>query len=77
MEAQEIEKIVAALKCEGLSEKCDSCAYGYHLCQDSDCNDACDNERLDRDAAAAIEFLIKDRDLWKDAAIKAKEAERR
>lgn len=58
MEAQEIEKIVAALCCTGLSEKCDSCDYGYHLCQDSDCNDACDNERLDKDAAAAIEALL-------------------
>lgn len=57
MEAQEIEKIVAALRCTGLSKKCDSCDYGYHLCRDSDCNDACDNERLDKDAAAAIEAL--------------------
>ena len=76
MEAQDIEKIVAALRCTGLSEKCDSCDYGYHLCQDSDCNDACDNERLDKDAANAIEFLIKDRDDWKEAAIKAKEGEK-
>ena len=57
MEAREIEKIVAALRCTGLSEKCVSCDYGYHLCQDNDCNDACDNEMLDKDAAAAIEDL--------------------
>lgn len=30
-------------------------------------------EKTMRDAADAIEFLIKDRNFWKDAAIKAKE----
>ena len=42
-------KLVAALRCAGLSKKCDSCDYGYRLYPDSECNDACDNERLDRD----------------------------
>ena len=51
-------KLVKALRCVGLSKKCDSCDYGYHLYEDSECNDACDNERLDRDAADAIKKLV-------------------
>ena len=50
-------KLVQALRCKSLSKKCDSCAYGYHLSPDSECNDACHVEQIIDDAAAAIEAL--------------------
>jgi len=50
-------KLVEALRCESLSKECDSCGYGYRLCPDSECNDACDVEQIYADAAAAIEAL--------------------
>ena len=50
-------KLVRALRCKSLSKKCDSCKYGYHLCPDSECNDACNVEQVYADAAAAIEEL--------------------
>ena len=51
------DKLVAALRCKGLSKKCDSCGYGYHISPDSECNDACHFEQIAEDAAAAIEEL--------------------
>ena len=51
------DKLVAALRCKGLSKKCDSCGYGYHISPDSECNDACQFEQIAEDAAAAIEEL--------------------
>ena len=69
------DKLVAALRCKGLSKKCDSCGYGYHISPDSECNDACHFEQIAEDAAAAIEELqqIADhheqtaKDYWKEA----------
>lgn len=49
---------------------CRECGY-----KDKHPNQYC-LEALLRDSIFAIEFLIKDRDDWKEAAIKAKEAER-
>ena len=68
-------KLVKALRGNALSKQCDSCKYGYHLCQDSECNDACNVEQIYADAAAAIEELqqIADhheqtaKDYWKEA----------
>ena len=51
------EQLVEALRCKALSKQCDSCKYGYHLCPDSECNDACHVERIIDDAADAIEAL--------------------
>ena len=51
------EQLVEALRCKALSKQCDSCKYGYHLCPDSECNDACNVERIIDDAADAIEEL--------------------
>ena len=51
------EELVKALRCNALSKQCDSCKYGYHLCPDSECNDACNVEQVYADAAAAIEDL--------------------
>lgn len=51
------EQLVKALRCKALSKQCDSCKYGYHLCPDSECNDACHVEQIYADAAAAIEEL--------------------
>lgn len=51
------DKLVAALRCKGLSKKCDSCGYGYHISPDSECNDACHFEQIVEDAAAEIEDL--------------------
>ena len=51
------DKLVAALRCKGLSKKCDSCGYGYHISPDSECNDACHFEQIAEDAADAIEEL--------------------
>ena len=55
------------------------CCAGVHTkptkCPDYD-DSWCDAKCLDKHliaAADAIEFLIKDRNFWKDAAIKAKE----
>ena len=50
-------KLVKALRCKSLSKQCDSCKYGYRLCPDSECNDACHVERIIDDAAATIEAL--------------------
>ena len=50
-------KLVEALRCNSLSKKCDSCGYGYRLCPDSECNDACHVEQIYADAADAIEAL--------------------
>ena len=50
-------KLVAALRCKSLSKQCDSCKYGYRLCPDSECNDACHFEQIVEDAADAIEAL--------------------
>lgn len=50
-------ELVKALRCKSLSKQCDSCKYGYHLCPDSECNDACHVEQIYADAAAAIEAL--------------------
>lgn len=50
-------KLVEALRCKGLSKKCDSCDYGFHISPDSECNDACHVEQIIDDAAAAIEAL--------------------
>ena len=55
------------------------CNQGNGLCPYADCEyksknaPICMPTRLTNDAADAIEFLIKDRNFWKDAAIKAKE----
>lgn len=66
MEAQDYKKLVEALRCCS-KDKCAQCEYGRNrnrgLCVYS----------ILADAADAIEFLIKDRNFWKDAAIKAKE----
>ncbi len=51
-------ELVKALRCKSLSKQCDSCKYGYHLCPDSECNDACHVEQIYADAAAAIEALL-------------------
>ena len=50
-------ELVKALRCKSLSKQCDSCKYGYRLCPDSECNDACHVEQIYADAAAAIEAL--------------------
>lgn len=50
-------KLVEALRCEGMSKRCFTCTYGYRLCPDSECNDACHVEQIIDDAAAAIEAL--------------------
>ena len=50
-------ELVNALRCKSLSKQCDSCKYGYRLCPDSECNDACNVEQVYADAAAAIEAL--------------------
>ena len=50
-------ELVKALRCKSLSKQCDSCKYGYRLCPDSECNDACRVEQIYSDAAAAIEEL--------------------
>lgn len=50
-------KLVKALRCKSLSKQCDSCKYGYRLCPDSECNDACHVEQVYADAADAIEAL--------------------
>ena len=54
---EKYDKLVKALRCKALSKQCDSCKYGYHLCPDSECNDACHVEQIYADAAAAIEAL--------------------
>lgn len=69
------EKRVKALRCAGLSKQCDSCDYGYHLYEDSECNDACDNEMLDRDAADAIEALQAEVKRLKEANDELREAQ--
>ena len=53
-------ELVKALRCKGLSKECDSCDYGYRLCPDSECNDACHVAQIYADAAAAIEALQAD-----------------
>ena len=53
------EELVKALRCKSLSKQCDSCKYGYRLCPDSECNDACHVEQIYADAADAIEELTK------------------
>ena len=58
-----IPELVKALRCNALSKQCDSCKYGYHLCPDSECNDACNVEQVYADAAAAIEELEADNDI--------------
>ena len=50
-------ELVEALRCKSLSKECDPCNYGYRLCPDSECNDACHVEQIYADAAAAIEAL--------------------
>ena len=50
-------KLVAELRCKSLSKQCDSCKYGYRLCPDSECNDACHGEQIYAAAADAIEAL--------------------
>ena len=50
-------ELVKALRCKSLSKQCDSCKYGYRLCPDSECNDACHVEQIYADAADAIEDL--------------------
>ena len=50
-------ELVKALRCKSLSKECDSCSYGYRLCPDSECNDACHVEQIYADAVAAIEAL--------------------
>lgn len=68
-------ELVEALRCKSLSKECDSCSYGYRLCPDSECNDACHVEQIYADAAAAIEELqqIADhheqtaKDYWREA----------
>ena len=66
MEAQDYKKLIEALRCCS-KDKCGQCEYEWNpnreFCMNSMCVDAAD----------AIEFLIKDRDFWKDAAIKAKD----
>jgi len=57
----EYSELIKALRCESLSKECDSCGYGYRLCPDSECNDACDVEQIYADAAAAIEALLSKR----------------
>ena len=57
------EQLVKALRCNALSKQCDSCKYGYHLCPDSECNDACNVEQIYADAAAAIEALWSENDI--------------
>ena len=52
-------KLVEALRCKSLSKQCDSCKYGYRLCPDSECNDACHVEQIYADAADAVEQLPK------------------
>ena len=52
------DKLVKALRCKSLSKECDSCGYGYRLCPDSECNDACHVEQIYADAADAIEELL-------------------
>lgn len=53
----EYTELIKALRCKSLSKGCDSCGYGYRLCPDSECNDACQVEQVYADAAAAIEAL--------------------
>ena len=48
-------ELVKALRCKSLSKQCDSCKYGYRLCPDSECNDACHVEQIYADAADAVE----------------------
>ena len=50
-------ELVKALRREGMSKRCGTCTYGYRLCPDSECNDACNVEQFIADAAAAIEAL--------------------
>lgn len=50
-------KLIEALRCEGMSKRCDTCTYGYRLCPDSERNDACHVEQILDDAAAAIEDM--------------------
>ena len=50
-------ELVKALRCKGMSKRCCTCTYGYRLCPDSECNDACHVEQIIDDAAAAIEAL--------------------
>lgn len=73
MEAQDYKKLVKALTCGN---------DGKLPCHNNECPywvdkwhgiGLCNVIKKDADAADAIEFLIKDRDFWKDAAIKAKE----
>ena len=68
MEAQEYEKLVKALR---------YCAERGDFKCGKDCPMHTEYPncltKMDTDAADAIEFLIKDRNFWKDAAIKAKE----
>ena len=67
LEAQEYKKLIEALRCREFKPECGSsdCPYWSVL--------GCMDRQLMEDAADAIEFLIKDRNFWKDAAIKAKE----
>lgn len=63
MEAQDYKKLIEALRETATFE------YTGKLLSKRECA----LETLAMKAADAIEFLIKDRDFWKDAAIKAKE----
>ena len=49
--------VINALKCKGLSKECDKCTYGLRYGEDSECNDACDYERYEVDAAELLERL--------------------
>ena len=66
MEAQDYKKLIEALRCCS-KDKCGQCEYEWNPNREFCMNSMC------ADAADAIEFLIKDRDFWKDAAIKAKD----
>lgn len=66
MEAQDYKKLIEALRCCS-KDKCGQCEYEWNPNREFCMNSMC------ADAADAIEFLFKDRNFWKDAAIKAKE----
>lgn len=66
MEAQDYKMLIEALRCCS-KDKCGQCEYEWNPNREFCMNSMC------ADAADVIEFLIKDRNFWKDAAIKAKE----